>query len=580
MPNKFTEGLQQTKDGRYKLREKIIIDENSIVARLPLQKLTESVQGQDLPIFGTYLVRIWIEKGLNKNRRNYSRVFPQLLKNKPITCGLMNHPEDDGDPRDIFAVFKNPVMRDGWLCVEMTLCGRPFGENTEAELRCGLALELSSSALGDVDREGFVLVEGFELERWGDKVFHPSNGLKQELSDIEILPPGPTKTEKQEETETSKIQEQIETEEILDSSQDLTIYEKTNRRQAMGTDVQKLQESIEKSLTRSVKAMLVEAEKETNLIEKRTLLEDVMDSAKDLVDKVYLAKAQTLLETVNQGILELAEKGKTVSTLEETIKTTSELSAQKVKEVDTLQESVKTIQEKYDTLVKLYEDKQYQASATELEINQALNDQIKLLRERYRKILEEKIYFEALSNTRIEAEPYLKLKEAFHKLKKENSTLQESVTQTRQELRGLKLKLVESRKKGFRSYRETEDEDKTPATRRRVRETEEIRETAPRFRDSEVKRFYESSVISNPDLEEWEDDFRACRSLREAQILKMEKTEREVEEVQRSAPTRKPQETSHREERIQEEVAPEQDYGETDFDRLLEAAHLVPEKAV
>lgn len=73
----------------FRFHEKIQFNQDSI-EKLPVsEKLTEAVNGSDLPVYGAYEIKIWNE-GKNLNKRNYHRVIDQVIKENKVTLGFVS----------------------------------------------------------------------------------------------------------------------------------------------------------------------------------------------------------------------------------------------------------------------------------------------------------------------------------------------------------------------------------------------------------------------------------------------------------------------------------------------------------
>lgn len=461
--NKYLEGCKKLPDGRYRLIEKLVISKDTIVKKIPLQeKTTTHLLEHELPVFNTYTIKLWAKNSKNKNDRNYSLVFDSVIKENKTTIGFMDHPEDGAESyKDIVLVGKNPRIlfdedtQEDWLCVDITFVGKPHGENCEAVLEAGGFIEFSSSALGDVDDEGYVIEDGFFLERYADVVVNSSNGqlfykTKEEprsvpIKDTDLLYDNNKVTEKK----------------------NITIYKDTIK-ESIQTGEKTMNEKLnEKALELNIKSLIRDAEKVENLFEKKKQLEVAKEYAMNLTEATLANQISEMITTIDNSISELAEKGKDVHSLNETIETLNNEKKSLVEEVDTLKKEKDKLQENYEALIKLYEDKQYESSEKEMKLNKMLNLKIKtlkgLLEKKNKEILKEKEkknYFEALANSKVDTNEFIKMKETVKflqeklnesnaknvSLRKQNSELLETVQELRKKsIREKRFERVEPR---------------------------------------------------------------------------------------------------------------------------------------
>lgn len=484
----YTEDCKKISDGRYRLRESFSVSKDTIVETIALKELTEKVDNVDLPIYGSYLVKIWAKDSKNKNKRNYSKVFNKVLAENKVTVGFIDHPKNDGDEsyKDVVLVSKNPRMifdektQEEWLAVEVTLVGKPYGENCEAVLQAGGFLEFSSSALGDVDSQGYVLEDGFFLERFCDIVVNSSNG-QLFFSNKEEPKPVPSV---QNQT-LYDVKESVITETNNDI-ENLTILDKTADEISVNTGEKTMSDKIhEKALELNIKSLIKDAEKESNLFERKKQLIDAREYAVSLPEATLVEQIDKSIADTDNSISELAEKGKDVGVLTENIKTLTEQKQVLETEVSTLKSDMTKLQENYDAIIKLYEDKQFEASNTELSANKKLNELVESLQKDLtatknllKEASEKRDYFEAMSNSKVEADDYVALKEKVKELSIENSTLKEKNVSLLENLRSLRRNIISERSiekpKRFETKEEQDQYDEI--IKEDLKETVEVKE--------------------------------------------------------------------------------------------------------
>jgi len=475
--NKFTEGC--TKIGNvYRLYEDVSITKASIIEKVKVEKLTESINGQELPIYGTYTIKIWNvdPNDRNKNGRNYSKIAQKVLKENKITVGLMNHPDKGlGDPKDIFAVEKNPRIIENWLCVDITFVGE-HGAKCAAILEAGGPLEFSSSCLGDVDYNGYVIEEGFDVERWADRVFGPSNGLSLFIENDKIK-----------EDEAKMLHEEDNKKELEDNNkleETLTIINKDNGEKRMSDKL------LETTLTININGMIKEAAKTESFSERKAILENALLASEELTNKSLKETIEKEIVKVNEEIHALAEKGKAVPALEGNVQTLTEsieaVKKEKIEEVAKVTSELEAVKKEkeeleatHKTLVEMYENKEYEAGQKVVDINKSLSKTVSILRNRINKLSEKVNYFEALSNTKVDADVVIALKETNNKLAKKTQILERSLTE------------------------------------------KETKVNKEEFRNSEVEEYFNSLVEKDSSIEKAKNRFINCSSLREAQVIRM-----------------------------------------------------------
>lgn len=458
--NKFLSEAKLLSDGRYRLTEKLVINRDSIIKKNTLKEETEKIGNSFLPIFGSYLIKVWSKNTFNKNGRNYSKVFNKVLIENKVTIGFVNHPNDSEESyKDVCLVAKNPQivtdeMGEEWLAVYITLVGRPYGENFEAVLESGGFLEFSSAADGNVDDNGYVEVEGFELLRWADIVVYSSNGQlffkdKGNIEDIPLSSKPDNIIYDTKEEMTESIKEEVK--------EDLTIYNKEKEIHSMENKL------LEKVLETNIRAMIKDADKTENLEERKTILLNALENATSLTESTIKNDVSSKLAETEKAILELAEKGKKVDSLEESVNTLSQEKESMSKDIEQVKAEKKDIEDKYNTLTELYEKKQYKASEGEIQAKTklqeekdvligniaslkktvaSLNTEIKTLKAKNSLIEKKASIKEAIANTKVDAE-------IVSALKKDLDYLTEELISAKKTIRILRGQKIEEKEVVF-----------------------------------------------------------------------------------------------------------------------------------
>jgi hypothetical protein len=147
------------------------------------------VNGKTYPALGVYTFPFTRPGQKNLNGRIYpyalwDRVFAQYKDQS--TLGLMNHPDDDGDPKNIWCVWKNlRYNEDRTLGIaDCYIIDNEWGKTAIGVLENDGPVGLSSSGLGDFEVDGITVnPETYELERVSDWVLNPSYSVFGTLDD-------------------------------------------------------------------------------------------------------------------------------------------------------------------------------------------------------------------------------------------------------------------------------------------------------------------------------------------------------------------------------------------------------------
>jgi hypothetical protein len=154
---------------------------------MPLKEAV--VDGKTYPALGVYTFPFTRPGQKNLNGRIYSyalwdRVFAQYQGQS--TLGLMNHPEDDGDPKNIWCVWKNlRYNEDKTLGIaDCYIIDNEWGKTAIGVLENDGPVGLSSSGLGDFEADGITVDPAtYELERVSDWVLNPSYSVFGTIDD-------------------------------------------------------------------------------------------------------------------------------------------------------------------------------------------------------------------------------------------------------------------------------------------------------------------------------------------------------------------------------------------------------------
>jgi hypothetical protein len=455
--NKFTEGLTQLPDGRFRLVEKNIkINKASLVKKEILKEKTNAIaELNGLPVYNTYEVKLWKKIGFNKNERNYSRVFNKVLQEKElVTLSMIDHVEGEEESyRNVVGVCFEPHMivdenGEEWLGCYITHCGKPWGENAEAILSANGYLSYSSVCDGNVDSNGYVEEEGFTIYRFCDLVTNPSNGWimfsNKEEPKPETKKIGNTLYDEDPEEKSEEVVQEEQITESVDLKKDLTIYN-TEKKEDNSMETKLL----EKILASNINALIKDADKTESLEEKKLILTNALTEATDLSDASIKDKIVMKLAEADKAILDLAEKGKKVDSLEESVSTLSTAKTTLEGDIDKIKKDKEDIEARLSTITEMYEKKQYKSSLEETQeyasIKKELASTKKMLHEAKSqltiaqsrsKLIERKALIkEAISNTKVDADLVVSLKEDIDMLTQEVLKLRE----TNKKLRGARI---------------------------------------------------------------------------------------------------------------------------------------------
>lgn len=477
------------------LIEKFIINQENVK---PI-KITESTKiieqdGNQYQCRGAYEFPVWRLGEKNLNERVYGQELAEkLIQEQPTTLGLTNHPVDENnvDVGSAFAVERNPHIRDGIMYVDSYLVGEK-GQLAKEILEAGGAIGLSSSAYGDVDKEGNVKLEGFEIDRFADWVDNPSYQVfaKQEnqLENKETF----------NEDNTNIIDTQQKDWNYI-SNQPVAKEKKSMAKENKVLSIE------EKNFKRGVKKMFEEASSKEDLHEKlesyQEILEycDGVEIAEDSIDK-----ASQEISKINEEIMALAEKAKTeLPKLEEDSKKVEESKQE-------LQEKLDNLQEKYDIAVDLLD-------------NMKLREE--KLKEMHKTALAEKNgmvtageYKEALVYAEEKDNEIEELKQEVSSLKKRIRTILEH--NTVEEKKKEQDDSEDDKESMDTDTDEPEEEASCPSKKTKKESFEESDEFKKLYEEAntDVKAYYEDLVFENANVKEIAREILSCKTLMEAQV--------------------------------------------------------------
>lgn len=447
---KIYEGCEKLADGRYRIHEKM----NAIPLKQEIKEEKIIIEGKEVNTKKHYTFMVWAKdlkprdfSGRNGNGRNYSDVIDYVVKENRPTISLTNHPENEVDMGKVNGVAKNVRMIDNWMCVDWYPADCEDGRRFSSVFDLGGNLCVSSSVLGELDDEGYVILnENFEVERLMDIVDCPSNGIYHYSNKIEkhsdegcgfteISNEGLNEnltildkqniTESAENTQNDKAVEK----ESDDSIGDKSMPENTN------------DELIQQSMMLNIKSMIKDAENMGSPFDKKDALAMADSFAKKLTDDTLHVEICKKIEDTDNEIKELSAKGLQTDDLANKCKALEDENKKVSDELEALKTEKADIEEKLKTVTNMYEEEQYKCSQSELDKTEELeeknhrlskelcslkakNRNLEGMMKRNRRVLESKMNkLEAEANTLVDADVVVDCKKKIKKLEGENADL-------------------------------------------------------------------------------------------------------------------------------------------------------------
>lgn len=320
------------------------------IIKMPLQESTRLVEaeGKVFNVLEKWEIPVWRLGKKNLNGRTYKESLGKRMTSvykETVTANLADHPKEEGSVKDIWAVSKNPHIREGIMYVDSYIVDEEFEKKLNRMIEAGYGIGVSSSVLGELDDDNVVIDESVELERWFDFCLEPSYSVFV--------------------TKESKITEQIEPiKEIV------TIKEDTKETDNMS---EKIKELTERNMRLNLDRILEDAEKKDTI----ALKIKALDEALTFVDDTFLPdikeKIITRVTSLREESLTLAEKASEVPILEESIKTKETEKATIQEKVVALEKENIELKEKFELSTKLLDETKEYANKAEslLEMVQA-----------------------------------------------------------------------------------------------------------------------------------------------------------------------------------------------------------------
>lgn len=451
---RFLEGCEKLLDGRYRIRESMT------VTPIKQEKKEEKViiEGKEVNSKKHYTFMVWKKdhtphdgSGVNGNGRNYSLAIDKVLKENRATITLTNHPEDEVDMGKANGVAKNPRMIGDWLCVDWYGADCEDGRRFASIFDLGGNLCVSSSVIGEVDDEGYVIPESLELERYMDFVDLPSNGIYHYNNKIEkhnddglgfeTISHEGLKESTQKENLTI-----LDKQNITESSENTQNDKAVEKESDDSIGEEKMPENtndelIQQSMMLNIKSMIKDAENMDSPFDKKDALAMADSFAKKLTDDTLHVEICKKIEDTDNEIKELSAKGLQTDDLADKCKALEDENKKVSDELEALKAEKSDIEEKLKTVTNMYEEEQFKCSQSELDKTEELeeknhrlskelcslkakNRNLEGMMKRNRRVLESKMNkLEAESNTMVDADVVVDCKKKIKKLEGEKADL-------------------------------------------------------------------------------------------------------------------------------------------------------------
>lgn len=468
---------------------------------------------------GAILVPVWRLDQKNLNGRIYGRdLAEKVIANNLATVCLADHPKEEGSVKDIMAVAKNPRIMGDIMYAECYFVDDDFAKKVNRIVELGSAVGVSSSAFGDVDAQGRVMAEGFELERYFDFVLNPSYQVfidKSVLSGKNVL-----------EFEEGEEEMEIEITESAKQEEPKTVLKENIVDKA---ETQKLRE---KNIESRIKRMFESAKSAETVAEKVSKYKEILEycSKTEGTDK-YVDEVDAALEEIE------AEANELQSNYEDMETAVVEVAKQTVEQEMVAQESAKkakkAIAEKAafeeGLLVVANEVVIQEAEVKKLKKKLAFSEKFlndaKIRENRFQKIIKS---LKEENSTRVPMSEFTELKAFVESVMEENKKLKESKAKVKIELQEMETLLKKSmaankKLKEMRLYDddievelEEDEEDISDAGFAPINMESAGATNRVRFMNEQVQSWFIDKKKTTPGINMIKEDLARCRNMREA----------------------------------------------------------------
>lgn len=464
------------------------------------QKIVEA-NGKKFNVREGYEVPVWRLGKKNLNQRTYTESLGRKVESEfknLVTVNLADHPEgdSDGSVKDILGVSKNPHIRDGILYVDAYPVDEAFAQKLERMVELGAGLGVSSSCLGDVDNNGFVLEEDFEVCRWFDYVTAPS---------YEVFVTQESFKENINESVTIDIEQPIKESKNMPGDKVSMLLEKTTRL--------------------NISKLIEDAEKIEKISDKIIALEEALSYTTDEFLPDVKKSISEKIENLKKESFDLAEKGKLVEKLNEDIQLKESEKGPLTEKIAVLESEKKSLEEKLEKATAMLDELKEHANKAE-QLLEAADAEAgsRFTAKEYLEIAEK------LSEAEDKSEEVCKEKE---EIEKENGEMKERISRLIKKIKALREK-NEKLQEAVNDYeQEVEDglmnEEEVP---------NDVYENGEEFdydnylepeisniedeleldiQDDQVEDYYDDLVAEEPRYESFKKVICSCKTLLEAQ---------------------------------------------------------------
>lgn len=353
---------------RIKLVENFATDFGKLDVKIKSLPLTESnskilVEGEQRTAYSGYLIPVWVLDTRNFNERTYKRSLGErVCKEGKITLSLKDHPKDEGSVDNIVAVMKNPRIIENVLFVECYPVDEEFARKLEKIKRLGGSIGVSSSGFGELDEDGNVITESYELERYADFVLDPSYGVYLD-STTEVVSDNMREGAMEKE---KKLAESVVTIEKEDKENTMT-----------NPEMDKTRAILEKNVRFNLGVLIEQADKISSVSKKIAQYEDILGSLEEgflpdvrenLEAKISTLRAEAIkiAEDKENSDLKIKELEESKAKVESKAKELEENVTTKLSESEALKEENSKLLKKLEIAEKLLSDmKEYSAKLKE-----------------------------------------------------------------------------------------------------------------------------------------------------------------------------------------------------------------------
>lgn len=520
----------------------------------------------------------------NLNGRIYSLALWQNVINNQSkiwegSVGLCDHPkesDDGGSVKDIFCVWHNlRFNKERTLVLADMYLASEWGEHAQKVIEAGGSIGLSTSGFGDFEADKKTVdADTYEIERPSDWVLNPSYEVYGSLED-EIQGMDTQEEQHIDDNMTNRIEEseqvddefasdliisKVEISKLSTNSSTNKVIEKSREKNSMAETLNENRISLleQKNLKYRLKEMFSVAENTESLTEKVGKYQEILDYC-DGIDSVDFVKekvteATSKLKSLNEQVVALAEKGKSVDVLQEQA-ATHEKQANELQEQALIQtHDFQILSEEHNQALELLDDMRvYTKKLKEMyTISQAEKNGMVTAKDHKEALMYVNTLEEELEELKAEN---IKLRKRIRKLKKYQEEGEEVASEVKSDSGG---SFEDSDVGDFddaSDYNSDGDAQNDISDQRPTHvgpgpstPGSSTHESYFGDRNREVEAYYEDLIEENPNVKRIEEQILRCRTLLEAERLYMN-----LEDLLNS-PSPNKKRTSRKVERVTEDV--------------------------